>query len=135
MLSADGIVFRVSASELASSGSPPKCLLSRSFRSDLSRSGSDLEQGFGSIRSRSDSIDSVRTSTFFRLGSTPQFGVRGEPQRCVLSSRLDEVVSCNHEDGLKIIVIAATYPFHVEWTNGEWSRACGWSSEEIQGWL
>lgn len=33
----------------------------------------------------------------------------------------------------RILITSASYPFHVEWVNSEWSRKCGWSSDEILG--
>jgi PAS domain-containing protein len=54
--------------------------------------------------------------------------------------RLDGFIKSNIDSralGQKIkttrMVTSATPPFHVEWVSGEWSRAFGWSSEEIQG--
>jgi hypothetical protein len=33
------------------------------------------------------------------------------------------------------LITSATPPFHVEWVSGDWSKALGWSSEEVQGLL
>ena len=54
-------------------------------------------------------------------------------KNAILSNRLEDILQCPEVFGQRVIVTSATYPYHVEWTNSEWSKACGWQSDEILG--
>lgn len=51
----------------------------------------------------------------------------------IMSNRLEDILQCSKILRQRIVVTSATYPYHVEWTNSEWSKACGWQSDEILG--
>jgi hypothetical protein len=51
----------------------------------------------------------------------------------IVSNRLEDILQCSQGLGQRIVVTSATYPYHVEWINSEWSKACGWQSDEILG--
>jgi hypothetical protein len=42
-------------------------------------------------------------------------------------------VSKDFEPGQRVVVTSATFPYHVEWISSQWSKACGWKSEEVIG--
>ena len=54
-------------------------------------------------------------------------------KNAILSNRLEDILQCTHGVGQRVVVTSATYPYHVEWTNTEWTKACGWQSDEIVG--
>ena len=51
----------------------------------------------------------------------------------IMSNRLEDILQCSNILRQRVVVTSATYPYHVEWTNSEWSKACGWQSDEILG--
>jgi hypothetical protein len=50
------------------------------------------------------------------------------------SNRLEDVIQCaNEHQRYKLIVTSANHPFHIEWVSSEWTKICGWASEEVLG--
>jgi hypothetical protein len=50
------------------------------------------------------------------------------------SNRLEDVIQCATEHQRhKLVVTSANYPFHIEWINSDWTKLCGWASEEVIG--
>lgn len=45
-------------------------------------------------------------------------------------SKLDDIVAIRHD---RMMITAASQPFHVEWCNSGWTQFCGWSVEEVLG--
>ena len=54
-------------------------------------------------------------------------------QHPITSNLLEDILQCSQGVVQRIVVTSATYPYHVEWTNSDWSKACGWQSDEILG--
>lgn len=51
----------------------------------------------------------------------------------ITSNLLEDILQCSQGAVQRVVVTSATYPYHVEWTNSDWSKACGWQSDEILG--
>lgn len=50
------------------------------------------------------------------------------------NNRLEDIIQCSQGDkSQKLLVFSASYPYHIEWANSEWSKLSGWSSDEIIG--
>ena len=68
-------------------------------------------------------------------------GTLSDPQKpenveyVIRSNRLEDILQCSENVSQRIVVTSATYPYHVEWINSVWSKACGWRSDEILGTL
>ena len=66
-------------------------------------------------------------------------GTLSDPQKpenaehVIESNRLEDILQCSENLSQRIVVTSATYPYHVEWINSVWSKACGWRSDEILG--
>jgi hypothetical protein len=64
-----------------------------------------------------------------------EIGVKEFRKHAILkSNRLEDVIQCASEhQGHKLCVTSANYPFHIEWINSDWTKLCGWASEEVLG--
>ena len=99
-------------------------------RSHLSRRW--LVQLILDIIATSDSVSSVERLVMGTL-SDPQKPENAE--YVIQSNRLEDILQCSENVSQRIVVTSATYPYHVEWINSVWSKACGWRSDEILGTL
>ena len=61
--------------------------------------------------------------------------VREKKRPCVIGSNsLHDVIQCKTDDqDIKLIVTSASFPYHIEWVSGAWSKMCGWSCDEVLG--
>jgi len=48
---------------------------------------------------------------------------------------LEDILQCSNDSGpgQRVVVYSATFPYHIEWISSQWSKACGWKSEEVLG--
>lgn len=45
-------------------------------------------------------------------------------------SKLDDIIAIRHD---RMMITAASYPFHIEYCNSGWTQFCGWSCDEVLG--
>ena len=67
------------------------------------------------------------------MGTPGEVNLPENSKNAILSNRLEDILQCSGGLGQRVVVTSATFPYHVEWTNTEWSKACGWQSDEILG--
>jgi hypothetical protein len=74
-----------------------------------------------------------RQSSFISTSTTTDF-MDCQDENVTENNRLEDIIQCSHSDKTqKLLVFSASFPYHIEWANGEWSKVSGWSSDEIIG--
>ena len=103
----------------------------------------NLEDGWHSRHHRTALRHLTQSAFFAQLKQRETEGIvmgtLSDPQKpenaehVIESNRLEDILQCSENLSQRIVVTSATYPYHVEWINSVWSKACGWRSDEILG--
>jgi hypothetical protein len=74
-----------------------------------------------------------RQSSFISNSSTTDF-MDCQDDNVKENNRLEDIIQCSQSDkSQKLFLFSASFPYHIEWANSEWSKVSGWSSDEIIG--
>jgi hypothetical protein len=124
--------FTQSNGDCCNFGNDPICLDDRALYFMSRKSSQDSEESRPLTSNRLDDI--IQCSTQGRLYLPHSASISSSftlnPRKLSL---IDVFIFFLEGPKLCVLITSASYPFHVEWVSSDWSKKCGWSSDEILG--